>query len=111
MSNGFKSNKAAVKSKFDQNKVRCLNAIGLKQNELVVIEITNMKAVDTGRMRASNSYRVGEDVVIVGNTANYAIFVNCGTRRASRRPFMENSILNYRHVYKRIFEEYLGEGF
>jgi HK97 gp10 family phage protein len=111
MSVDFKSNSAAVRAQIGANIAKCLTAIGLKQNELVVEEITNMEAVDTGRMRASNTYRLGDKEVIVGNTANYAVFVNCGTRFVGKRPFMENSVLNHKSKYEQIMKEILGQGF
>jgi len=109
----FKSNRSAVEAQLNGNVVKCLFAIGMKWKELVVKEITDMEAVDTGRMRASNTYRVAEQTreTVVGNTAYYSIYVNCGTRRTKGRPFMQNSVLNYSEQYKQIVHTMLGEGF
>jgi len=107
----FTSNRPAVQSQFDANVSRCLTAIGLKQNELAAKEITDMNAVDTGRMRASNSYRLGDKEVIVGNTAYYAIYVNFGTRTMKGRPFLQNSVYNYNAEYQAIIKQYIGAGF
>lgn len=111
MSADFKSNRAAVETRFQANLTRCLTAIGLKQNEIAVNEITDMGAVDTGRMRASNVFRLGDKEVIVSNTAGYSIFVTLGTRKMAARPFMQNSINNHMGTYRQIVNETMGHGF
>jgi HK97 gp10 family phage protein len=87
-----------------------LIALGLAQNAIATQEITDMEAVDTGRMRGSNAYQVdvGNREVIVGNTASYAIFVTLGTRFMAARKFLQNSINNYKERYRQIVQQYTG---
>jgi len=120
MSTEFVSNKAAVQAQFNSNMTKCLTAIGLKQNEIVVDEMDSLiynqppaksGYVRKGRLRGGSGYRVGSDEVIVGNSVNYAIYVNCGTRYVPARPFMENSIFKHTETYKQICQDTLGSGF
>jgi len=107
----FKSNKAAVQAQFNKNLKKCLMEIGLEQRKNAIKEINDMGAVDTGLMRASNSFTVGEKDVTCGNTVKYAPFVALGTHRMRARPFLQNSILNYVYAYREIAVKHLGEGF
>jgi HK97 gp10 family phage protein len=113
MADGFNSNRKAVESQFERNIVKTLTAMGLKQNELASKEITTMGAVDTGRMRASSSFQVNAQnkEVLVGNSADYAIYITMGTRHIDARPFMQNSINNYQNDYNEIVDAAMGEGF
>ena len=106
-----KSNAKEILSQAQNNKQVCFMKVGLKQGELAAKEVTNLGAVDTGRMRASASFSIGENEVIVGNTAEYAIYVTLGTRRMEARPFMQNSINNYLDTYRDIIKEHMKKGF
>ena len=108
MSVEFNSNRAEIQRKFNDNKRKTLTMIGEKQKEIAALEITDLGAVDTGLMRTSNGYRVGENEVIVGNTVSYAIYVNGGTRRMPARPFLENSVLNHMDTYRQIVIDNMG---
>ena len=107
----FKSNKAAVLAKYNANKKRTLTMIALKWHEIVGLEITNLGVVDTGLLRTSSRYRINEDDVIVGNTVNYAIYNELGTRKMKARPFLRNSVMNHKGTYKQIAQDNLGSGF
>lgn len=63
--------------------------------------------VDTGRLRNSITYRVGEKKVTIGSAVEYAPYVEFGTSRhpqpqAFLRPAIENHIEDYRET---IFNE------
>ncbi|MCL1924031.1 MAG: hypothetical protein FWF50_00440 [Defluviitaleaceae bacterium] len=136
----FTSNKKAVLQQFDRNVGKTLTAIGMKQQELAALEITDMGIVDTGLLRASNGYQVNlaNQEVMVGNSVSYAPFIEFGTgvhaelgqgrqtpwtyfdelnqqfvttSGMEARPFLRNSILKYEEDYKEIVNAFMGEGF
>lgn len=53
-------------------------------------------AVRTGRLRASISWRLGEDAVglyaAIGSGVEYAAYVELGTERAAARPYLKPSL-------------------
>lgn len=113
MSIEFKDNSKNVLEQMSKNKNKALEMIGLKWQGAVTQEITQMKAVDTGRLRSSMTYQVDSrnDQVVVGTNVEYAPYVNYGTSRMPARPFMENSVLNHKSDYQEIVANVLGEGF
>ena len=102
-----------AKAKLEKNIGKALTMIGLKWREVVTKEITDMRAVDTGRLRGSMTSKVdtANRQVIAGTNVEYAPYVNYGTSRMPARPFMENSVINYKDDYKEIVASVLGEGF
>jgi len=113
MSVKFTDNSQQIKTQFENNLNKALEMMGVKNQELSTKEITDMRAVDTGRLRASMTYQVDapNKQVIVGTNVSYAPYVHEGTHRMASRPFLKNSILNYREDYKEIIQKTLGEGF
>ena len=70
--------------------------------------------VDTGRLRASNGYKIESDgtVGFVFNTAEYAPYVNFGTMRMRAMPFFSAAVEaittnnHYAKVYEKLAEEF-----
>ena len=106
-------NSAAVKEQLNRNIEKALTEIGLKWQEIVTKEITDMKAVDTGRLRSSMTYEVDapNKRTVVGTNVEYAPYVHEGTSRMAARPFLKNSLLSYKDDYQEIVSKTLGEGF
>jgi phage gpG-like protein len=91
--------------------------------------ITQMKAVDTGRLRGSITYAtntshstgqspaVSEDfatlstppegTVCAGTNVEYAEFVERGWSKAAARPFLQKGVTEHMKEYTDIIEEYL----
>ena len=115
----FEDNSPAVKAAFAKAVGRTLNALGMKWQEIVTMEIDSMPrfgklkdtgamgAVDTGRMRASMEYTVdkGKKEVTVGSIINYALYVTYGTWKMPRRPFFQNSGFNYDREYEKVAKD------
>ena len=74
-------NSAQIKNQMKQNIAKALEMVGLKNQEIVTKIITDMRAVDTGRLRSSMTYKVDapNDRVIVGTALEYAPYVHEGT--------------------------------
>jgi len=112
----FRDNSAAVLAAFERAKGKALAMIGLKADEIQAMEISiqprfgggsGMGAVDTGLMRASVGHQVNQQnsEVIVGNSADYAIYVTMGTWKMPKRPFLQNTLLNYGDDYRDMVEQ------
>lgn len=111
MSNDFirVNNKDYVKRELESRKAAILEALGLEAEGNAVTEITNMDAVDTGRLRGSISHTVSGDDVYIGTNVEYAPYIELGTYKMASRPFLRNAINNYADDYKRITEEGLKD--
>jgi HK97 gp10 family phage protein len=92
---------------------KALTMMGIKNQEIVSLVITDMKAVDTGRLRSSMNYQVDlpKKVTVVGTNVEYAPYVHEGTRRMAARPFLRESITGYTDDYKEIVSDVLGDSF
>ena len=82
-----------------------LEALGIEAEGNAVAEITDMKAVDTGRLRGSISHAKDNDSAYIGTNVEYAPYVELGTYRMAARPFLRNAITNYTNDYKAIIKE------
>lgn len=113
MSVKFTDNSKALLAQFERNKAKALEMIGLHGQRRATEEITAMRAVDTGRLRASISYQpdVANSQVHIGTNVEYGPYVHDGTSRMAARPFIGNAVLNYGKEYQEIAERTLGEGF
>ena len=99
----YQSNLKAVEKKLQERQERAAEAVGL----LVVGKAKLLSAVDTGNLRKSNDYMVEGSVVTVGNSADYAGFVELGTRFMSAQPFLEPAVMNNRAEIKALVERYM----
>ena len=80
---GFKivmqDNSADIIELVKKNKYRALEAVGIQAEGDVKDEITDLDAVDTGRLRGSIAHQVDGDSVEVGTNVDYAVYVHEGT--------------------------------
>lgn len=67
--------------------------------------MVNKVPVDTGNLRNSRGYVVDDEKVTVGFGAEYAPFVNNGTRFQSAQHFFEPSITDHIEEYKAITQK------
>ena len=118
----FNDNSSAVKTQMEKNIGKCLESLGLQWVNNASIEINNQPnfgesggsgAVDTGLMRASNTYRVEKTNkhTIVGNPLNYALYTTYGTWKMPQRPWFQNSINNHMRSYEDVANAILENGF
>lgn len=77
----MKDNSADIIELVKKNKERALEAVGAQAEGDVKDEITDLDAVDTGRLRASIAHQVYGDSVEVGTDVDYAVYVHEGTGR------------------------------
>ena len=87
-----------------------MDALGIQAESYAVDEITEMKAVDTGRLRASIDHAVDDQDVYIGTNVEYAPYVELGTYKMAARPFLRNAISKHGDDYKRIVEQGLKNG-
>lgn len=72
-------NAADVIKATAEQKLQALEAVGIQAEGDVKDEITDLGAVDTGRLRSSIAHQVDGDSVEVGTNVDYAIYVHEGT--------------------------------
>lgn len=134
---GFKivmqDNSADIIELVKKNKERALEAVGAQAEGDVKDEITDLDAVDTGRLRASIAHQVYGDSVEVGTNVEYAVYVHEGTGRNTAggnpykrwvytdpldgkkrmvhpqkpRRYIKNAMIRYAEDYMSILAEYL----
>lgn len=73
------NNAAEVLKATAEQKLRALEAVGIQAEGDVKDEITDLGAVDTGRLRGSIAHQVDGDSVEVGTNVDYAVYVHEGT--------------------------------
>ena len=73
------NNVAYVLKATAEQKLRALEAVGIQAEGDVKDEITDLGAVDTGRLRGSIAHQVDGDSVEVGTNVDYAVYVHEGT--------------------------------
>ena len=73
------NNAADVLKATAEQKLRALEAVGIQAEGDVKDEITDLDAVDTGRLRGSIAHQVDGDSVEVGTNVDYAVYVHEGT--------------------------------
>lgn len=127
-------NVADVLKATAKQKLRALEAVGIQAEGDVKDEITDLDAVDTGRLRGSIAHKVVGDSVEVGTNVDYAVYVHEGTgkyaigggtpkeRRVYRDPltgesrmgfpqkprrFIKNAMERFAKDYIEIIKEYL----
>ena len=119
------NNAADVLKATAEQKLRALEAVGIQAEGDVKDEITDLDAVDTGRLRGSIAHQADGDSVEVGTNVDYA--VGGGTPKERwvyrdpltgefrmgypQRPrrFLKNAIERYIDDYKEIIKEYLSK--
>lgn len=63
--------------------------------------------VNGGNLRASNAYRRSGTEVTIGNTAEYAGYVEKGTRKMAAQPYLLPAVNENRNNIKLLVEQYL----
>ena len=81
-----------------------LEALGIEAEGNAVTEITDLGAVDTGRLRGSITHTTDQDSAYIGTNVEYAQYVELGTYKMAARPFLRNAITKYTDDYKRIIQ-------
>ena len=100
-----KDNTGLFRNELERRMPVILEALGVQAEGNAVKEITDMKAVDTGRLRASISHTHDDDSAYIGTNVEYAPYVELGTYRMEPRPFLRRAIDSYRDEYKGIIEQ------
>lgn len=67
--------KEDIKRRTDQAASRALTVIGMRGSEYVA----NLAPVDTGNLRGSIDFSLGDDYVVIGSNVKYAVFQELGT--------------------------------
>lgn len=93
-----------VKAELRNRIPTILEALGIEAEGNAVEEITNLGAVDTGRLRGSITHAVDDDSAIIGTDVEYGVYVEMGTYKMASRPFLRNAIENYVDDYKNIVQ-------
>lgn len=91
----------------DREMVKLLTRIGIRGEAIAKDGITGrpdleLKAIDKGRLRASLTYEVVADKLLVriGTNVKYAIFVFLGTRKMIARPVLRRMLMRLRAELK-----------
>ena len=77
-----------VKAELQNRIPTILEALGIEAEGNAVTEITELGAVDTGRLRGSITHAVDDDSAIVGTDVEYGVYVEMGTHKMASRPFL-----------------------
>lgn len=79
---------------------RSLNETGI----LVKRNMDNEVPVDTGNLKAHNSYKVSTNSIIFENNCEYAGYQEFGTRKQKGKPFFRKAVENHITAISNIFE-------
>lgn len=102
----FKSNKDELLKLLDKAKAEAFKEI----IEVSVASVRAITPVDTGKLRGSIEGRVkSEEMVEIGTSVEYSLFVEKGTSRQKAQPFLQPGVLREIDTFIRIFEEKLNK--
>ena len=101
----IKSHLGEVLSELNSRVPVILEALGIEAEGNAVTEITELGAVDTGRLRGSISHAHDDTSAYIGTNVEYGQYIELGTSKMAARPFLRNAITNYTDDYKHIIEE------
>lgn len=109
----FTSHIDAFYDEFDPAVRKALEEIGIEAEAHAKEIITEKGAIDTGRLRNSITWQVGEEdskpCVYVGTNVKYAPYVELGTDKMKARPFIRPAVEDFGDEYKEIIERNLGK--
>lgn len=133
----LKSNKDLIKSQTEETIITALQTVGVQAQAHATAEITSQGAVDTGRLRASITFAVSGDsarqhsysddqgngytqaiegagdskdhTLYLGTNVEYAPYVEMGTSKMPKRPFIRPAIENFLSDYQQIFTQVLSQ--
>lgn len=98
-------NTKEVLAEFQNQKERCLERLGIAGERFAKQEITDMGAVDTGRLRNSISHASDGKAAYIGTNVEYAPYVELGTSRGMKpRPYLKQAVRNHVDEYKQIVQ-------
>lgn len=86
---------------------RALTRIGLQAERYAKEALTKQKAVDTGRLRDSVAFAVDGSSVAVGTNVEYGVYIEYGTQKMEKRPFIKPAATEHGEVYKNIVKDEL----
>lgn len=103
----IKNNKIPeVKSALQIKAQKALENIGLLAESYAKL----LTPVDTGNLRDRLTHQVvGSDVVYIGTNVEYGKYVELGTSRMSKRPFLEPAIKGHMNEYRLIVQNELKD--
>ena len=107
---GFKSNKKNFMSAINQNERKTLKVIGEYTRGLGIANSPVGQYTDGrvgGNLRDSNDYQVraSNHRVIIGNQAEYAVYVHEGTRYQTAQPFLRVPVMQNADKIKGLAEK------
>ena len=93
-----KDNSKVVLAEMDEAKVRALTAIGI----LGSFYAADRSPVDTGRLRNSMTYNLGDNCVYIGSNVEYAVYQELGTRKIRGHHMIRDAAQNHTNEYKEL---------
>ncbi len=131
-------NSDEVRRAFSEALEKALMEMGIEAEAHAKEIITAKGAIDTGRLRNSITWAIGgekanissysadrgegggtyegtapkrsEPAVYIGTNVEYAPWVEAGTSRMAKRPFLRPAVMDFRDEYKEILENNLKNG-
>jgi HK97 gp10 family phage protein len=103
----FTDRSPEVRRALEAAMARGLEVIGMVAETHAKEEITEKRAVDTGRLRNSITYAVKkkENAVYIGTNVKYGPYVEHGTSRMPARPFIRPAATEHGKEYKQIMKD------
>lgn len=98
----FKSYRSSVEGKLNKNKKAATSAVG----QFIKSKAVDYSPVDKGNLRSSNSTSVSGSSVRVGNTAEYAGYVELGTSKMASQPYLTPAFTRNRSEIKSLIEQH-----
>lgn len=114
------SNKDFLKLEIKQNNIsKTLSELASKKKKVLVAWgtlavnwatkiITQKGAVDTGRLRQSITHQEGRDYVEIGTDVEYGKYVELGTYKMKKRPFIVPAITEHKSEYEQLLKDILN---
>lgn len=105
----FTSHKKEVLQALEDNMEVALEMIGLTAESYAKMNLTEMDAVDTGRLRNSVSHYANYDTdsTYIGTNVEYGPYIEFGTVKMAARPFLRRAVQEHVNEYKRLAENAL----
>ena len=119
----FKSNLKSVEQALTQAEERALKSVGLfvrsesqvrspvgvygEKTGVYTSGAMSGKGLVGGNLRDSNEYKLQDKTVIIGNTAEYSIYVHEGTYQQRAQKFLEDAVMQNPTKIKAIVERQL----
>lgn len=92
-----------VVAELEKRQGQAVEAVG----HFAVGRVKLLTPVDTGNLRTSNDFQTQGSMVAIGNYAEYAEFLELGTRYMKAQPFLVPGIMNNRKEIDAIIKKYM----